>query len=327
MSGVDMGTGNLRDGGAAGPGPAARISRRDFLAASGLVAAGCGGTAWAAAEGEDPGIAVRFGIVSDAHYADRDPAGSRAYRESLSKMRECVDRMNEERVGFLIELGDLKDEDPGRREEDTLGYLRAVEEVLGGFRGPRYHVLGNHDMDSISKAQFGDVAENTGIPTGAGHYAFAAGGVRFVVLDANYTRDGRDYDHGNFDWTDANIPPGQRAWLQEELRAASGPVVVFVHQQLDGADEFCVRQAEDIRAMLEAHGGVLAVFQGHNHPGRHRRIGGIHYYTLRAMVEGTGAENNAYAVVEVRRDGDLRVTGYRRAAGLSLPRAAEPPPG
>ena len=40
---------------------------------------------------------------------------------------------------------------------------------------------------------------------------------------------------------------------------------------------------------------------------------GISYYTLPAMVEGSGAENSAYAVVRIEPDLTLHVTGRRKA--------------
>jgi alkaline phosphatase len=64
---------------------------------------------------------------------------------------------------------------------------------------------------------------------------------------------------------------------------------------------------------------VLAVFQGHDHPGGYTLINGIHYYTLRAVIEGSGEANNAYAVAEISPAGDIVVTGYRRALSMALP--------
>ncbi|GAG06588.1 unnamed protein product, partial [marine sediment metagenome] len=40
---------------------------------------------------------------------------------------------------------------------------------------------------------------------------------------------------------------------------------------------------------------------------------GIHYYTLKALVEGSGPENNSYATAEVHPDGSITITGYRKA--------------
>ena len=54
---------------------------------------------------------------------------------------------------------------------------------------------------------------------------------------------------------------------------------------------------------------VLAVFQGHNHGGGYRRIGGIDYFTMRAMVEGPGLKNNAFALATVS-DAGVRIRGF-----------------
>lgn len=259
---------------------------------------------------------VRFGIVTDCHYADADTLGTRFYRESLDKLTECVALMNAERIDFLIELGDVKDENRPPVEQKTLSYLQAIEKVFQGFNGPTYHVLGNHDMDSISKIQFLRRVENTNIEFGRGYYSFDLNSLRCVVLDANYMTDGTDYDHGNFDWTDANIPSEELDWLREALAAAPGPVIVFIHQLLDGTGSVYVNNAADVRQILQASGKVLAVFQGHHHSGSYSNIAGIHYYTLKALVEGSGPENNSYAIAEVHPDGGIAITGYRKAVNF-----------
>jgi len=255
---------------------------------------------------------ARFGIVTDSHYANRIYS-NRFCSESLDKMTECVDLMNKQEVDFLIELGDFKDEDAPPVEENTISYLQTIEAVFRQFRGSIYHVLGNHDMDSISKSQFLTNVINTGIAPDASYYSFDRNGLHIVVLDANYSSDGTDYDHGNFSWTDANIPAAELGWLKQDLASVDGPVIVFVHQLLDGTGDYYVKNAADVRRILEASGKVLAVFQGHQHSGAYSQIQGIHYYTLTAMVVGSGAENNAYAIVEVHSDRSLTVSAYRKA--------------
>jgi alkaline phosphatase len=134
-----------------------------------------------------------------------------------------------------------------------------------------------------------------------------------VVLDANYTSDGMPYDHGNFTWTDANIPVDQIEWLEHTLGNLESPVLVFCHQLLDGSGDVYVNNAGAVRSVLEQADNVRAVFHGHNHPGQYNEINGIHYYTLKAMVEGSGIENNSYAVVEVDDKQQVFITGYRTA--------------
>ncbi len=298
------------------------VHRRDVLKASGLVmAALSAGTCIPFSDGPGRKMSRRFGMVTDPHYADTAARGTRHYQESLPKLTECVALMNREKVDFLIELGDLKDEGAPAAEKATLKYLESIEGVLVEFRGPRYHVLGNHDVDSISKGQFLTRIENTGIAKASKYYSFDASGLHFVVLDADYRADGSDYDHGNFDWTDTNIPPEQLDWLKDDLESTAKPVIAFVHQQLDGSSDHCVKNGPEVRQVLQESQRVLAVFQGHNHAGHYSHIEGIHYYTLKAMVEGTGEENSSYAIVEVHDDFTLLVTGYRRALGTKMKQA------
>jgi len=99
-------------------------------------------------------VKLRFGIVTDIHYADTAVRGLHHYRESMDKLAECIAFMNDKKVDFLVELGDFKDEDKPAFEGSTLSYLEDIEKVFGQFNENRYHVLGNHDLDSISKEQF-----------------------------------------------------------------------------------------------------------------------------------------------------------------------------
>lgn len=264
------------------------------------------------------GRPVRFGVVTDCHYADVDPAGTRFYRQSLGKLAECVDHMSAEKVDFLIELGDFKDQGRPPGERDTLAYLQDAEAVFRRFGGPTYHVLGNHDVDSISKSQFLACVTNTGVNRERSYYSFDVEGLHCIVLDANYRSDGVNYDHGDFDWTDANVPAHELEWLRKDLAVAPGPAVIFIHQLLDGTDSVSVRNAQQVRAILEESGKVQVVFQGHHHEGRYNRIKGIHYYTLRAVVEGPGADSNSYAIVEVADDPPIRIFGCRRAVSATL---------
>ena len=224
-------------------------TRREFLKVS---SAALAGLAFPRAASGQRQAAVRFGMVTDPHYADCEERGTRFYRQSSAKMRECVELMNAEGVDFLIELGDFKDQDEPGVEADTLRYLEEIESELAAFAGPRYHVLGNHDMDSISKAQFLAGTENTGIDP-----------------------------------------------------------------RLDGEGPVFVNNADEVRLLMRRRGNVIAAFHGHDHAGDHREIDDIHFYTLRAAVEGSGLDNSSYAIVGVHADG-LTISGYRRAVSHDL---------
>ena len=259
---------------------------------------------------------IRFGMITDPHYAEADPPNSsnRYYRHSLDKLEIAISKFNQEKLDFVIEVGDFKDQDPEPDKENTIKYLKAIEKVFAGFNGPRYHVLGNHDMDSISKKEFLENIENTGIPKDRTYYSFDVQGFHFVVLDSNYTRIGTHYNNGNFDWTDSNIHARQLKWLKKDLANTNKPVIVFVHHRLDTPHAlhkiYCIHNAEKVRRILEKSGKVIAVFQGHDHDGDYSSINGIHYYTQFAMVVGPYPENNSYAIVEVFSDGMIRINGF-----------------
>ena len=263
---------------------------------------------------------LRFGMISDVHYADREPAGNRFYRQSLAKTKEAVDQMNREKLDFAIELGDFKDMDATPNEANTLKYLSDIESVFQQFNGPTYHVLGNHDMDSISKAQFLERVENTGISKSKSYYSFNLTGFHLVVLDGNFTGEGKPYNHGNFHWEDALIPSEETAWLKGDLAQNKLPVIVFIHQMLDDSKnvKHAVRNASEVRQILEQDGNVRCVFQGHVHEERYSLINGIHYYSVNAAVDGDGPENSAYMIVEVYKDGSLKIDGFRRATDREI---------
>lgn len=295
------------------------ITRREFLKSSAL--AGIFATTLAGCQQMlSKKSNLRFGIVTDPHYADADPQINRYFRESIDKMTECVDLMNELKVDFLIELGDFKDQDRSPTEEETISYLQTIETVFQKFNGPKYHVLGNHDMDSISKEQFLANITNTKIPAQSTYYSFDSKSIHFIVLDANFLADGTPYDHGIF-WNDIYIPQVQLSWLTDDLAKTNLPSIAFCHQQLGGRGGTYVRNSQEVRNIFEQSGKVLAAFNGHAHNGGYTSIEGIHYYTLKAVVDGSGSENNSYAIVEVLPDNNIIVTGYRKAVSKDFSQA------
>jgi predicted phosphodiesterase len=287
------------------------LSRRAFLKSGALwLAAGAisGPAALHAMETEKP--ALRIGLITDLHNADKAPAINRFYREARTKLRESVDHFNRTEVDFVIELGDIID--AADRLEDELGYLQAIEAEYARAKAERHYVLGNHCVWLLTKEQF---LEHTAAKQT--YYSFDRGGFHFVVLDACFRRDGVPYGEKNFEWTDTDIPPEEREWLRKDLRATHQPVIVFAHQRIDVENQYAIKSAPEVRRILESSGRVRAVFQGHSHRNDHREINGIHYCTVAAMVEGSGAENNAYSVLSAFADGALRLEGFRKQASYS----------
>jgi hypothetical protein len=127
------------------------IPRRAILRSSVLYLAGLGGSRSLA---EDPQATptLRIGLITDLHYADKEPRGTRFYREALPKLDEAVDFMNRERPSCVVELGDFIDQaESVDRETEWLG---TVEASFAKLEMPRHYVLGNHCVGTLTKGEF-----------------------------------------------------------------------------------------------------------------------------------------------------------------------------
>ena len=257
---------------------------------------------------------VRFGMITDLHFAHRANLNTRHYEESMQKTEIAIKEFKKHNLDFVIELGDLKDMSAQNKREETISFLTEIEACLQSYGAPFYHVLGNHDMDNISKQDFLSHITNPGEANGKSYYSFVKKGIKFIVLDANYNADQSDYDAGNFDWEVALIPDIEMEWLAEELKRGDEPVIIFCHQLLDSENQLYkglfVQNAGEVNKLLVASKRVLAVFQGHHHAGSYSVQNGIHYFTLKGMIEGPLSENNSYALVEVLPNGDILVDGF-----------------
>ena len=281
-----------------------RLGRRAFLKSGTLVlAATSSSSAKLLADEEAPRL--RVGLITDLHYADKAPAGTRHYRETLAKLEEAAKQFEQNQPTFLVELGDLIDAADSVDVEQS--YLTTINRKFSAICKERHYVLGNHCVDTLKKDEFLD-----GVEQEKSYYSFNRGGLHFVVLDSCFRSDGEPYGRKNFQWTDANIPAAELEWLEADLKANDKPVIVLAHQRLDVSNSHGVKNNADVRKVLESSGTVLAVFQGHSHQNDLKEIGGIHYCTLVAMVEGSGAENNGYSLMDVEPDGTIRLTGFRR---------------
>ena len=254
---------------------------------------------------------LSIGLITDLHYADKPPAGSRHYRESLTKLDAAAAQFQKEQISFLVELGDLIDAADSVETEQR--YLKTINQKFSKICPNRHYVLGNHCVDTLKKEEF-----LHGVEQKESYYSFDQEGFHFIVLDACFRGDGVAYERKNFQWTDANIPPSELEWLKEDLKSNEKPVIVFAHQRLDVSNNHGVKNNKEVRSLLESSENVIAVFQGHSHQNELKTIGGIHYCTLVAMVEGTGLANNGFSTLNIDEQGNVQLTGFQKQKSRKL---------
>ena len=107
---------------------------------------------------------IKIGMCSDVHLPTMHDAEKR--------ITSFIDSMKIAKPDFIIELGDF-----GIPKEEFAPYFS----IWNSFEGPKYHVIGNHEMDggtSLEEAVAYRKMENS-------YYSFSQSGFHFIVLDGN----------------------------------------------------------------------------------------------------------------------------------------------
>jgi len=206
--------------------------------------------------GVGPG-ALRLGLIADVHQD--------VMHDAPERLRRFVEWAVAEGCDGILQLGDFCIPKPENRD-----FLN----IWDSFKGPRFHVLGNHDMDGgYSREQ---AVAFLGMPQR--YYSQTWRGWRLIVLDAN----DRPPDHrGGYP---AYVAADQLEWLGAQLEQATEPVLVFSHQSLERPP--CIVNQAEIRRLIagarrtDGRRKVAACFHGHWHIDHTRLMDGVPYVHL-----------------------------------------------
>ena len=256
-----------------------------------------------------------FGAIADCQYCRGPNRGSRHYASSAKKLHQCVQELNSHDLEFVIHLGDFID-----RDYDSFDKVLPIYQSL---KMPAYHALGNHDFDVADKWK-AKVPERMGMQ--GRYYDFKVEGWRFIVLDGNdvsfhaYPKDSLEYQNAGVYYRENKISSPkwngavggkQVAWMRKILETAEAKgekVILYCHFPVYPADPHNLWNAKEVISILEEFSCVKAYINGHNHQGKYGQKDGIHYLTLKGMVE---TESNAYSIIRIYQD-ELKVKGYGR---------------
>jgi metallophosphoesterase (TIGR03767 family) len=165
---------------------------------------------------------------------------------------------------------------------------------------------------------------------GTAYYTFDRGLLRFIVLD---TVNPNGEANGSLDAT-------QFAWLQEQLAAAAGRLVVIVsHHTADSMDNPLVGTGGDpeprvlgdeVVAELLEHGNVVAWVNGHthsNHVWAHERAGGGGFWEINTASHIDWPQQARLIEVTDNRDGTLSIFATMVDHGAPLSGSLDGPMG
>ena len=298
------------------------MNRRTFLSS----AAVAGALPRLASAADETQPLLRFGLISDAQYADVEAEGERHYRSTPEKLKRAVEALHGEKLAFTLHMGDLIDRD--------FKSFDVMLPLLAGLEHPVHHLLGNHDY-SVADTEKARVVSTLGMPHD--YYTFRSKGIRFVMTDTNdvsiyrspanspetakaaeiLARMQAAKEPGSKKWN-GGFSSTQLTWLERELAAADAAkerVIVCGHHPLVPADMHQAWNHAEILAVLERHPCVMAWFNGHNHAGDFVERNGLPFVTFRSMLHHP--ENTAYSMVEVHADRVL-IKGFGREVSREL---------
>ncbi|MBV7529592.1 metallophosphoesterase [Chitinophaga sp. sic0106] len=252
------------------------MQRRNFLRNISLTAGALAASPVFSIAATSAKKSTRIGFITDLHHLQFG-------KPEDARMTVFMDAVMKETPDFIIQCGDFCR--PTGSDNIMAQWRR--------FKGPKYHVLGNHDMDVCDKATIMRLWEME-----KPYYSFDTGGYHFVVMDRNFLqKDGTLVDYNNSNWspygptfrsfTDA----AQLTWLQQDLAGTTLPVIVFMHQPVFLSDWFTeLGNANEILTIFDTHNfnarqsgannSIAAVFMGHDHDDRHAERNGVHYFIM-----------------------------------------------
>jgi 3',5'-cyclic AMP phosphodiesterase CpdA len=258
------------------------INRRYFLRAASLTGTAglLGSTTCTQTKESSKGNApvfkpIKFGIIADIH-RDLTPGVD-------ERLEAFMKKVETEKPDFIMSLGDFAHAIP---ENESFA------KRFTGTNVPAYHVLGNHEMDKVSKDE---AAAFLGMP--APFYSFDIGGYHCVVMDPNFIHDeGKfiDYEKANyfqFGNRVSYVSDEHCDWLEADLKKTHLPTILFSHQSLLHDDIGIsgvggIPNRAYVQRILEKENErsgftkIVAAFNGHHHLDHYRRINNIHYFSI-----------------------------------------------
>lgn len=264
---------------------------------------------------------LRFGVIADPQYGDKEDRGDRNYRGALIRTREAIEFFNTQDLDFVILMGDLAD---NSRED-----LDIILKEISASKHKVMYAVGNHDYAAMDRDRraLADVLNLNDT-----YYSESLKGYRLVVLDTNegvmtdpdLSRDQilqneaneyakRPWIYGalmNRHYWNGSVFETQYDWLKSELieaRTAHEKVLIFGHDPIYPVVSDSLQNTAKILTLFRDFTDVLtAGFAGHHHYGAYAEFLHVPFVTFKGMILKYGT---AYSIVEMS-GGDMTTVGY-----------------
>jgi hypothetical protein len=222
---------------------------------------------------------LKIAILADAH------TGIQFGHQYLQKFVTNISSVNPD---LIIDGGDLI--------ESRINYIRLSKkdaqieftQALGiiNISYPIHHAIGNHEVFSLDK---NDVEFFTGEKS---YYNFNFKGYNVIILDTNFTLDGKDIEPANpVPGADRGfMPDTEKEWLKSQLKG-NNQNIIFSHHPL-----YNLKNSADLINMLKTYKHkIIMTANGHKHKAETRIFGGVTNYDMPSLWWQEGE----YGIVEI----------------------------
>ncbi|CAL1393608.1 unnamed protein product [Linum trigynum] len=299
-----------------------------------------------------------FGVIADVQYADIPDGSSflgvpRYYRHSITVLQRAVRNWNQrQNLSFVVNFGDIVDGYCPKHQ--SLDAVKKVVSEFQKFNGPTYHMIGNHCLYNLPRAELLPLLNIQSRDNGCAYYEFSpAPGYRLVVLDGyDISAIGWPDDHPktllaleilnsknpNSDKNSPNELVGvarrflkyngavggeQMEWLDGVLKDATElkqNVIVCCHIPLDPGVAFpgsLLWNYDEVMNLIHRHGCVKVCVSGHDHNGGYSiDAHGVHHRSLEAALECPPG-TDAFGCIDVYKN-RLVLSGNSRMASTEI---------
>ncbi len=202
-----------------------------------------------------------FAFISDCHLTSVRTDNYMLLQESQLFLQDVIKQLNVLKPDFVLFGGD---QTQGIGDNDANWQL--FLDIVQGLECPWYFVLGETDVSGYPPVNkvgtFGRDWKGRGIESDSTYWSVEAlPGIRLIGLDTSQAGS-----------TIGNVDQAQLAWLEESLKKDDSLfTIVFSHhpllepQQLEGAQQYLLPQADMIRTILEKSQKKVISLSGHMH--------------------------------------------------------------
>ncbi len=247
---------------------------------------------------------LKLALVADIHHGPN--SYSKRSDRALDLLEMFVEEVNKRKPDLVVDLGD-RISDVNQDEDWRLE--RQVATLFDQLTVPHVHLLGNHDLEHLSREDNAATLEQS-----VDHQSLDMKGYHLVFWQPDA------YFPEGFVATEAQLE-----WLAQDLESTALPTLIFTHAPFSGSSMTGnyyfenapkhwagYQNAGEIRNLIQEKGHVVACISGHVHWNSLDTVMGVHHLTLQSLTESFTTQGKAagsWGWLELSSRLDLEVFG------------------